>query len=338
MLSVIIPSRNQPDWKFTQRTVDDLFDNAEDEIEVICVLDGYELNPPLKERKNLIVIHNHVARGMRQGINAGAAIAKGKYIMKCDDHCAFGQGYDKILAENCDDDWLAVPSRYALDGEKWCQKGYDKNPFKYGPIEYLYLTYAYNLDEQFGFGFHGKKWLGNEGGQTGGYFDREKAKKDILIDDMLTFQGSCWFMPKKLFERIGGMQIEGFYQHQEAQEMGFKVWLSGGRCVINKKTWYAHLHKGDTYGRGYHLLKHQMIKSAIYSAELWLNNKWPGQTRKFKWLIEHPSWWPLDRWPEDWDDPKHWFHYDYEKWHKSYEIQQQLAREKQKAEKEKNNG
>jgi len=312
MLSVIIPSRNQPTWQFTQKTVTDLFEKATGDIEVIVVMDGYQLDPPLKSHKKLIVIHNPESKGMRPAINAAAAVAKGKYIMKVDDHCMFGESYDEILAADCSYDTLAVPSRYALDGENWKRK--------YGPIDYLTLTYPFHLDNQFGFGMHGKKFLG-ERGFTGGYFEKEKKLKHILIDDMLTCQGSCWFMPKKLFEAIGGMQHKGYLDHQEAQEMCFKVWLSGGRCIINKRTWYAHLHKGNQHGRGYRLFTHHLVKSQIYSTDIWMNNKWSGQVRPLKWLIERENWWPLEMWPDDWDNPERWKNYDYSIWHKAREIQ-----------------
>ena len=320
MLSVIIPSRNVETWPFLQKTIDDLFAKAMGEIEVIVILDGFQPNPPIKSRSNLRLVYHKEAQGMRQGINLGASLAKGKHIMKCDDHCLFGTGFDIILAADCDMDNLVVPSRYSLNGEVWLAGEKDtKKLRKYGPIDYLYLCYPYFNDDQFGFGFHGKKWMG-EHGYLGGYFDREKKLKHILIDDMLSFQGSCWFMPKALFEKIGGMQIEGYHQHQEAQEFGFKVWLSGGRCIVNKKTWYAHLHKGPTWGRGYKLLKHQQIQSNIYSAQVWMNNQWAGQTRPLKWLIEKDNWWPLEKWPEDWDNPERWKDYNYEIWHNSKEL------------------
>jgi glycosyltransferase involved in cell wall biosynthesis len=310
MLSVIIPSRNIPSWPFTQRTIDDLFNKATGEIEVICVLDGYLLNPPLKERRNLTVIHNVESKGMRPAINMAADIAKGKFICKCDDHVAFGEGYDEILAADCEDNWLVVPSRYSLNGDAFLA-GEEKIK-KYGPIDYLYLTYPFLKEEQFGWGLHGKKWYG-EHGVTGGYFDREKKLKNILIDDLLTCQGSCWFMQREYFYKIGKMQQEGYHDHQEAQEMVFKVWLSGGRCVVNKKTWYAHLHKSE--GRGYHLFRHHVIDSQIYSTDLWMNNKWNGQIKPLKSLIENPSWWPLELWPEDWDNPERWKNYDYKTWY-----------------------
>jgi len=336
MLSVIIPSRNTPEFPLLQKSVDDLFDNARGEVEVIIVLDGFWPNPPLKERPNQIIIHNAEPKGMRHGINSGARIARGKYIMKCDDHCAFGIGYDIALTVECDDDWLVVPSRYALDGTVWLAGPDPSKPVSegwmwkfskgrpYGPIDYLYMTYPFTLDNQFGFGFHGKKWTG-EFGLGRGYFHREEKLKHIPIDDILSFQGSCWFMPKALYERIGGMQQEGYFDHQEAQELGFKVWLSGGRCVVNKKTWYAHLHKGDLWGRGYRLLKHKMINSQIYSCDIWMNNKWEGQTRPLKYLID--KFWPLEQWPQDWDNPKRWESYNYDMWHKANEIQKQLGKD-----------
>jgi glycosyltransferase involved in cell wall biosynthesis len=306
MLSVLIPSRNIPTWPFLQKTIDDLFSKAKGDIEVIVVLDGFWPDPPLKSHENLIIIHRTEAQGMRHGINAAARIARGSHIMKCDDHCMFGEGYDVILANDCDDNWLAVPSRYALNGDTWERH--------YGPIDYLYLTPPHLKDDQFGWGLRGKKWMG-EHGATGGYFDREKKLKDIKIDDIIAFQGSCWFMPKVLFEKIGGMQYEGYRDHQECQELSFKIWLSGGRCVVNKNTWYAHLHKGSQHGRGYHMLRHHQIQSQIYSAKIWLTNSWPGQIKTFKWLIEHPSWHPMEKWNEvDLDDIKAWENYDYSKW------------------------
>lgn len=302
MLSVVIPSRNTDSWPYTQRTIDDIFTNSTGEIEIIVVLDGYQPNPPLKECKNLTVISNEKPLGMRTGINTAIALAKGKYVLKCDDHCAFGPGFDEILAADCEDNWIAIPSRYALNGELWERK--------YGPIDYLYLCYPFFKDNQFGYGFHGKKWYG-ENGFTGGYFDREKKFKHVLIDDCLAFQGSCWFTTKENFYRIGGMQTEGYGEFaQEAQELCFKTWLSGGRVVVNKRTWYAHLHKNS---RGYHILRHHMIKSAIYSTDLWMNNKWPGQIYPLKYLID--KFWPLELWPDNWYDCRLWENYDYSKWY-----------------------
>ncbi len=315
-LSVIIPSRNVPSWPFLKKTIDNLFENATNEIEVIVILDGFIPNPPIQERKNLILIPQKESIGMRQAINLGVSIAKGKFVMKSDDHCAFSTGYDEILINNCEDNWLVVPSRYSLDGDKWLAGETDfKKMTKYGPIDYMYLTPPFLKDDQFGWGFHGKKWYGDHG-TTGGYFDREKKYKEIKIDDILTIQGSCWFMSKVHFDHIEGMQVEGYGNFaQESQEICFKTWLIGGRCVVNKYASYAHLHKGpNNGGRGYHLLRHQIMQSQIYSAKHWLGNEWHLAVGKLKWLIEKDKWWPLETWPEDWDNPEFIKNYDYNLW------------------------
>jgi len=298
-LSVVIPSRNSP---FAQKTVDDIFAKATGDIEVIIVLDGYWPDPPLNAHKDLVIIHRGSPHGMRAGINTGAQIAKGDYIMKCDDHCMFGEGFDEILKADCEDNWIVIPSKYSLDAEKWERTR--------GPVDYWYLTYPYNVDEMWGTGFHGKKWKG-EHGFTGGFWHRENERRHILIDDIITFQGSCWFMPKELFLKIDCLDQKNYNHHQEAQELGFKIWLSGGRNVVNKKTWYAHLHKGKTYGRGFFISKREMVKSEKFSTDFWMNNRWSKQTKKLKWLIEKDCWWPLGGWPEDWDDPEYaekWIH------------------------------
>ena len=305
MLSIIIPSRNLSNWPYTEKTVTDLFNKAYREIEVIVIMDGYVLDVPLKERKNLTVVYHNKSKGMRYSINEGVAISKGEYVAKCDDHCMFAPGFDAALIDNCESNCLAVPRRYSLNGEEW-KKGY-------GPIDYLYLTYPYAKDDQFGWGMHGKKWHG-ERGYTGAYYHREQERRHITIDPIISFQGSFWFMPKKLFYDIGGMQIAGFGDYQEAQEMAFKVWLSGGQCIVNKNTWYAHLHKGPKLGRGYRALYHQKLNSEIFSTDFWLSDKWSGQTRKFQWLIEHEIWSPLENWPENWNDPVMRENYNYTHW------------------------
>lgn len=283
-VSVIIPARDCP---FLKPTVDDIFKKATGDIEVIIMLDGCWPNPRLDTHKNLILVHTGTVKGMRTNINAAARIAKGKYIMKCDDHCMFGESFDEILKADCESDWLAVPSRYGLDPEKWERTK--------GPIDYLTLTYPFIDDKMYGKGFHGKKWRGF----TGDFWHLEKERKDILIDDILTFQGSCWFMHKDKFFDIECFDDKKYTFFQEAQELGFKVWLSGGRVIRNKKTWYAHMHKGQKYGTNFGLSKKKKYKDEDTCVDFWMNNRWHKQTRQFKWLID--KFMPLEGWPEDWE-------------------------------------
>jgi len=274
VLSIIIPSANE---MFLQPTIDSLIEKAEGDIEIIAVIDGDWPKVPIKDDPKVILIH-HFKRGMRNAINEAVRIAKGKYIMKCDGHCLFDKGFDVKLAADCEPNWLSVPTRYSLDGEKW-----KKRPEKKA-INAMFLLPPNKRPEDAGrfwdAGFVGVVWKNKE--------------NDELIEDLMTFQGSCWFMHRELFFEIECMDDKNYGTFtREAQELGCKVWLSGGRVIRNKKTWYAHLHKGKQYGRGYHLARQDIQKGSEFITDYWPNNRWPKQTRKLKWLIDHfnpPGW------------------------------------------------
>ena len=291
-VSILIPSRNEP---YLNKTVNDLFEKAKEDIEIIVMLDAYWPDPQLPKHDNLVIVHTGSIKGMRNNINSAARIATGKYIMKVDAHCMFDKNFDKVLKDDCEENWLSVPSRYSLDPEKWECKNKPA-------IEYLYITYPYAVDDMYGIGFNGRKLTGTTRGTTG-YYEPEQKYKDKLIDDIMIFQGSCWFMHKKYFEYIDGLDENLYNIFQEASELTFKVWLSGGRVIRNKKTWYAHLHKNkDTGGRGFKLSKRQMNETKIKCADYWMNNQWPKQTKNIEWLINKFQ--PLQGWPADWNKSK----------------------------------
>lgn len=284
LLSVLIPSRNE---KYLLHTVEDIFNKATGPIEVIVTLDGYwpEGWGDFANRYvgRLHTIHRGEARGMRDGINSAAAIAKGEYLMKSDAHCMFAEGFDETLKADCDDDWVVVPRRHRLDAEHWKLQDVGKPP-----IDYHYLSWPYAKPEEIG--MHGAIWV-----------ERQRAREHILIDSEMSSQGSCWFMRKRHFDRLGGLSEVGYGRFvQEFQEIGNKTWLSGGQVKVNKKTWYAHLHKGKAMGRGYYISKGEMVKGTHWSADYWMNNRWPERKYDLEWLIE--KFWPVPTWPENWKE------------------------------------
>lgn len=241
MLSIIIPARNE---KYLNKTVEDLLSKAEGEIEIIEILDGY-WDAPIDDPR-VKVIHRGKAMGMRAAINAGVAIAKGKYIMKTDAHCLFAQGYDLELIKSCEDRTVIVPRRYRLDPEKW-EVIQDGRP----PIDRMLLS----LD------LHGKDW------QSGNH-------PDEMIEETPSSQGSCWLMKRPYFywlELMDEFTYGTFWS--EFQEIGLKTWLSGGRVLVNKKTWYAHWHKDQ---RGYKLDEKNELKEF----------SWHKATKPLEWLLE----------------------------------------------------
>lgn len=285
MISVIIPSRSPI---YLQRTIDDLLEKAEGEIEIIVVLDGYWPDPILKDDPRVVILHAgtvHDNIGMRAAISQGMAIAKGEYVMKIDEHCLLDQGYDLKLTADCEDNWMVVPRRYRLDPEKW-EVVQDGRP----PIDYMYLEYPYVRAYDRTCGLHGVEW-------------KRPEREDILIDDTMSWQGSCYFAKKSYWEQLfpDGMDSENYGTFtQEAQEIGNKVWLTGGRLVVNKKTWYAHWHKGKR-GKGYGFSTEQYKrheadkeKGRLYCIDYWINTK--DYLYDFDWLLKRfdPPSWPIN--------------------------------------------
>jgi len=324
-LSVIIPSYM---CNYVSRTIDDIFENAIEDVEVIVLLDGYSPEPSIAPRHNLLVVPKKERTGMRNSINLGVHLASGEFIMKSDDHCAFSKGFDVALKEHSEPHQVTIPSRYSLDPETWQRKLKDKKRWQ---IDYEYMTYpyVYNDKHRYGIGLYAKKWKGDHGedAMNSGFdeFYKQELQRDhIKIDDIMIFHGSCYFMPREHFISIGGLSEKLFSTlYQEPQEISFKTWLSGGRVTVNKHAWYAHMHKGKDFGdapnvRNYKLELTEMRETERFGTFLWMNNKWPGQTKKIDWLID--KFWPIAGWPEDWREQR-------ELWNKKYPLKGERANE-----------
>lgn len=285
LLSVVIPNRNSP---FAAKTIQDILDKSVCEIEVIVNVDEEWISPLVKDPR-VTYIHPNDPIGMRAGINACVKLARGKYIMKSDDHCMFGPEFDRILIENhLRENWVQVPRRYALDAANW--KIEERTDNKY-PIDYMYQDFP-RKGKANDDGTHGVEWRERRDERLDSQYD---------IDDTPSMQGSCWFMTKEYFEKLNLMDETGYGQFaQEAQEIGFKCWLSGGALRVNKKTWYAHLHKGKQYGRFYKMPSGN-AEADSWAAEHWLNDSEPGMTKKFAWLIDNkfPN---MPGWTADWKE------------------------------------
>lgn len=220
-LSVIIPSYKDP---LLHKTIDSLLQNSElgDDLEVIAVLDGYVPKVPVIEDPRVRVLHLKENRGMRGAINAGVEFSRGKYLLRTDEHCAFGPGYDRILTETCEDNWIVTPRRFFLDVEKW-------EVMDIPPVDYSKLKIRNP----------GPKFFGVE------WKSRTKQRADIMIDETMAMQGSCWLMPRSWWDKvIVKLESEGYGTHyQDSIEMVFKTWQAGGKLMVNKNTWYAHKHR-----------------------------------------------------------------------------------------------
>jgi hypothetical protein len=76
----------------------------------------------------------------------------------------------------------------------------------------------------------------------------------------------------------------------EAQEITNKCWLSGGRVVVNKKTWYAHWYRTKNMyqfsGEQQREFNRGLEKGRKYCTDFWLNNRWEKRVHDYKWLVD----------------------------------------------------
>lgn len=287
-LTIVIPARHE---LYLAQTVADILAKATGDIEIVLVLDNYWPDPMIPDDPRLKVVHWSRRRGMRAAINAAAEIGTGEYLLKVDAHCMFAQGFDEVLKADCDDHWLVVPRRHALDADAWDVK--DKPP-----VDYEYLAYP-AIDENNQLGIHGRVWG-----------SRAVDRRQYKIDENMSFQGSCWFMKMEYFQKLIYPMDEEHYGMfiGEPQELGLKVWLSGGQVMVNKNTWYAHLWKGQPYREKF--LKQmgfpytrvglkERAKGNAFSLDFWFNNRWTERKHDLEWLVDR--FYPVPSWPEDRD-------------------------------------
>jgi SAM-dependent methyltransferase len=106
-------------------------------------------------------------------------------------------------------------------------------------------------------------------------------------------------MHKDRFWELGGCDEEHGHWGQQGIEVACKAWLSGGRLVVNKNTWFAHWFRGGGVPEGhkagfpYHLSQKQVNKARKRSRELWIDGKWDKAVRPFQWMVDKfnpPGW------------------------------------------------
>jgi glycosyltransferase involved in cell wall biosynthesis len=269
MISVIIPAHEEP---YLDRTIESLSKGAKGDVDIIPVMDDGSL-------------------GMRGAINVGLKKAKGKYIMKCDAHCLFADGWDEVILKDFKENWLVIPRRYSLNAEKWAV-----SERKTLPKDYHYLSFPVE-NKMYGKSLYPQEWT-----------QRTKERLNnpkYDIDDTMTFQGSCYFANRKYFmDHVGYLNDKDYTSFAgEPLEVGLNYWLGGGEVKVNKNTWYAHLFKNKNYYKSVgkrvdtKIKRNDKTKSGhIWGCKHWMNNEEPNMVHKFSWLME--KFWPVPGWPE----------------------------------------
>lgn len=297
---------------FLKQTVDDILKNIEADTEIIIVLDGEWADPSIPQHPRVNVIYLAQPIGQRAATNLACRLAQGKYVMKVDAHCSFDKGFDRKMLElykEVGDHTTMVPVMRNLWAFDWkCYKcGWKKYQ---GPTP--------QKCEQCGDENHMKRkmvWVGKHNPQSVSfsfdnephfqYFEDWKHREPYMTDkatkgytETMSLQGSCFMLTKERYwalnicdEGLGSWGSQGI-------EVACKTWLSGGKVLVNHKTWYAHLFRtqGGDFSFPYkqHQSKVEVAKGRV--RDLFFNNKWPLQIHNLGWLLK--KFWPVPGWPE----------------------------------------
>lgn len=294
-LSILIPARNE---MFLKETIEDILKNIRGNTEIIVNLDGYLPDPQIPQHERLTVIYHNQSIGQRAGINACAKLSKAKYVMKVDAHTAFDEGFDVKMMDEMSDDVTMVPTMKNLHAFDWiCEDGHRRYQSPSGPCEtcgketkrdILWRAKPSPNSNFFRFDntLHFKYW-----GELG---QRPESQGDIA--ETMSIQGSCFMLTREKYWDLEICDERHGSWGQQGVEVACKTWLSGGRVLVNKKTWYAHMFRtqGGDFGFPYPNPGSAQEKAREYSRDMWFNNKWPKAIHKLEWLIEKfapvPDW------------------------------------------------
>ena len=306
-LSILIPARNEI---FLARTIQDILENIEGDTEVIAVMDGYWADPQVPQHERVTIIHNPESIGQRGATNQAAKLSKARYVMKCDAHCAFDKGFDIKMLEAIagHDDWTMAPLMKNLHAFDWlCPDGHRRYQGPSGPcIEKLpegsvcgketkrdVLWHAKDSPKSVSYCFDSTPHFQ----YFGEYSKRPEGQGDIT--ESMSLQGSCWMLTRDKYwelnicdEAFGSWGSQGI-------EVAVKTWLSGGKVMINHKTWYGHMFRtqGGDFSFPYPISGRDQEKAKSYAREIFFNNKWRKQKYPLSWLVE--KFWPVKGWSED---------------------------------------
>lgn len=301
-LSILIPCRNE---MFLAKTVEDILQNIEADTEIIIVQDGQWSDPgvPQHERVNMIYVPETI--GQRAATNMACKLSKAKYVMKLDAHVSVKKGFDRVMLdafkEIGDSVTTMVPVMRNLHAFDWvCPDGHRRYQSPSGPCKQCGKDTTRDV-----------VWIAKERPESRSFcFDSEPhfqyfndyTKREGYGGDLtetMSIQGSCFMMPRQMYwdlnvcdENFGSWGSQGI-------EVSCKTWLSGGRVLVNHRTWYAHLFRtqGGDFSFPYPQDEKKVQAAKAKAREMFFKNKWDKSILPLSWLVE--KFWPVKGWTDE---------------------------------------
>jgi ribosomal protein L37E len=132
------------------------------------------------------------------------------------------------------------------------------------------------------------------------YWNEYKAKQEGDLVESMGLQGSCFMATREKYwelnlcdETLGSWGNQGI-------ELACKAWLSGGRVIVNKRTWYAHLFrtKGvNGFGFPYENKESDVQITKKKVKDLFWDFKYEKQIYPVSWLVERFA--PCKGWSDE---------------------------------------
>ena len=310
-LSILIPARSEI---FLKNTIEDALKNIEANTEIIAVLDGVWAEPRISQHERIKIIYTHKPIGQRASTNLACKLSRAKYVMKLDAHCGFDKGFDRKMLEFfkiVGDDITGVPIMRNLWAFDWkCYKcGWKKYQGPTPTCPKCGPTKAHRMHRKM-------LWIGKHNPQSTSfcfdsephfqYFEDWKHREPYLTDkktkgytETMSLQGSCFMLTRNNYWKWGVCDEKAGSWGNQGLEVACATWLSGGRVLVNHKTWYAHMFRtqGGDFGFPYEQHGREVQKTKNYIRDKFWNFKHPKQIHSIKWLVE--KFYPVRGWSKE---------------------------------------
>lgn len=292
-LSVVIPALKE---EFLSLTVEDIVRNKRGRTEVIVVLDGEWSEPGVADHPDVRVVKLGKNIGQRAATNLGVRLSTAKWVAKCDAHCAFDEGFDVKLmdAMKGHEDWTVVPTMRNLHCFNWRCMGCGDETYQ-GPEPEGCKSCDVNTPDRFE-----KRivWNPKPSPQSTAYrftpdrlqfkyFGALKRSQKGDVAETMSLQGSFFMLTREKYWELNICDESWGGWGQQGTEVALKTWLSGGRVVCVRNTWYAHefrTQSGFAFPWGNPAKQQEQARRKCM--ELFFRNQWDKQVRPLSWVVE----------------------------------------------------
>lgn len=292
-ISILIPSRNEA---FLTHTIKDILKNIRGKTEIIVGLDGQWATPGVEDHPNVKLLYYPESIGQRAMTNQLCRLSTAKYIIKTDAHCAFDEGFDIKLLEAIKghDDWTIVPTMRNLHVFDWvCKNCGDRRYQGMTPTDCPKCSNKIDFKKDI-------VWIPKPSPQSNSFkFDttlhfqyfREYDKREGVsqeLSESMSLQGSFFMLTRERYWALNICDEKTGSWGQQGVEVACKTWLSGGKVMCCKTTWYAHLFRtaGGDFSFPYPITGNAVERARRYSRDIWFNNKFEKQVYPLSWLID----------------------------------------------------